>query len=102
LHKGNFQANVGNNLPFKETFEHAWPTCDDYEEIRNSAWIHGDIFQQMYMNQGKSLQTSRTHTSWWHKDGSKKYPTLVPNVIDGLNNKLIKILHEDGLICYMN
>jgi hypothetical protein len=23
LHKGNFQANVGNNLPFKETFEHA-------------------------------------------------------------------------------
>jgi hypothetical protein len=24
------------------------------------------------------------------------------NVIDGLNNKLIKILQEDGLICCMN
>ena len=24
------------------------------------------------------------------------------NVIDGLNNNLIKILQEDGLVCYMN
>jgi hypothetical protein len=28
----------------------------------------------------KSLLTSRTHTSWWHKDGSHKFPTLMPNV----------------------
>jgi hypothetical protein len=47
--------------------------------------------------------------------GSQKFPTLVPNVqhellehgedknaIDGLNNKLIKIFQEDGLIGCMN
>jgi hypothetical protein len=28
----------------------------------------------------KSLPTFRTHTSWWHKDGSNKFPTLLPNV----------------------
>jgi hypothetical protein len=28
----------------------------------------------------KSLPTSRTHNSWWHKDGSNKFPTLLPNV----------------------
>jgi hypothetical protein len=46
----------------------------------NSARIHGDIFQQMHMNQRRSLPTSRTHTSWWHEDGSHKFPTLVSTV----------------------
>jgi hypothetical protein len=49
------------------------------------------------------------------KFGSQKFPILVSNfqyeflehgedknVINGLNNKLIKILQEDGLICCMN
>jgi hypothetical protein len=67
------------------------------------------------VNQGKTLPTTRTHPSRSHEVGSQKFPTLVPNVqhellergedknvIDGLNNKLIKIFQEDGLIGCMN
>ena len=32
--------------------------------------IQGDNFPQKHMNRGKLLRTSRTQTSWWHKDGS--------------------------------
>jgi hypothetical protein len=80
-----------------------------------SGSIHGNIFQQVHVNQRKTLPTTRTHPSRSHEVGSQKFPTLVPNVqhellnhgedknvIDGLNNKLIKIFQEDGLICCMN
>jgi hypothetical protein len=33
------------------------------ENKGNSTQIHGDIFQQMHVNQRRSLPTSRTHTS---------------------------------------
>jgi hypothetical protein len=67
------------------------------------------------VNERKLLPTTRTHPSRSHKVGSQKFPILVPifnmnlpkhgedkNVIDGLNNKLIKIFQEGGLICCMN
>jgi hypothetical protein len=61
------------------------------------------------VNERKLLPTTKTHTLRSHEVGSQKFPTLVPNVqhellehgedknvIDGLNNKLIKIFQEDG------
>jgi hypothetical protein len=63
------------------------------------------------MNERKTLPTTRTHPSQSHEVGSQKFPTLVPNVqhellergednnvVNGLNNKLIKIFQEEGLI----
>jgi hypothetical protein len=60
------------------------------------------------VNKRKLLPTTKTHPSRSHEVGSQKFPILVPNVqyeflehgedknvIDGLNNKLIKILQED-------
>jgi hypothetical protein len=67
------------------------------------------------MNKRKLLQTTRTHPSRSDEVGSQKFPTLAlivqhellkhgedKNVVNGLNNKLIKIFQEDGLICCMN
>jgi iron-sulfur cluster repair protein YtfE (RIC family) len=60
------------------------------------------------MNERKLLPTTRAHPSRSHEVGSQKFPTLAlivqhellehgedKNAIDGLNNKLIKILQED-------
>ena len=81
----------------------------------NFTQIHGDICQPLHMDKKRTLPTSRTRTTWWHEDGSDKFPTLLPtvqieafqtwrneNAIDGLDNKLIRILQEDELVGCMN
>jgi hypothetical protein len=42
--------------------------------------IHCNVFYHVHMNEWKLLPTNRTHPSRWHKVGSQKFPTLVPNV----------------------
>jgi hypothetical protein len=42
--------------------------------------IHDNIFQEVHVNQRKTLLTTRTHPLRSQEVGSQKFPTLVPNV----------------------
>ena len=49
----------------------------------NFTRTRGDICQPLHMDQRRTLPTSRTRTTWWHEDGSDKFPILLDNTVRG-------------------
>ena len=49
----------------------------------NFTRTHDDISQPWHRDQGRTLPSSRTHTTWWHEDGSVKLTILLDNTVRG-------------------
>jgi hypothetical protein len=59
---GNFQEDGGNKLPSQEYSAHAWPIWDIPKGTKKI--IHGDIFQQLHVNQREEV-TSNIQTTYF-------------------------------------
>jgi hypothetical protein len=65
VHIENSQEDGGNNLSSQEYSAHAWPIWEDSKGNKeNSSWIHGDIFQQLHVNQREKV-TSNIQNSYF-------------------------------------